>query len=65
MDGIERVAWIVARIFLIDNGRRLVVEPEDAIRIVRQVAAGRITEPALAAWFREAIRHETPPGAVG
>ncbi len=40
VDGIERVAWIVVRIFLADNGRHLVVEPKDAIRIVQQVAAG-------------------------
>lgn len=65
VDGIERVAWIVARLFLAANGRHLVVEPKDAIRIVQQVAAGRITEPALAAWFRETIRHEAPPGDFG
>lgn len=51
--------------FLADNGRRLVVEPKEAIHIVQRVAAGRVTEPALAAWFREAIRHEAPPGDFG
>lgn len=51
--------------FLADNGRRLVVEPKEAIRIVQRVAAGRITEPALAAWFRETIQHEAAPDDSG
>ena len=53
LDGNKRTAWVTARVFLADNGKRLRFAPVDAIRTMEQVAAGRIGEHALADWFRE------------
>jgi death-on-curing protein len=55
LDGNKRTAWIVARLFLADNGQRLVFDPADAIRTVQAVAAGRIGEADLAEWFRRRL----------
>ena len=52
IDGNKRTAWVVARLFLADNGRCLEFEPLHAIRIMEGVAAGNIEEAALADWFR-------------
>ena len=52
VDGNKRAAWVTARLFLADNGRRLVFDPIGAIRTMERVAAGRIPEDALADWFR-------------
>ncbi len=52
LDGNKRTAWVVARLFLADNGRCLEFEPLHAIRIMEGVAAGNIEEAALADWFR-------------
>ena len=54
-DGNKRTAWVIARLFLADNDRRLIFDPVDAIRTMENVAAGIISEPDLAAWFRERI----------
>lgn len=54
-DGNKRTAWIVARLFLADNGFRLKFEPLNAIKTVEEVAAGSMDEAALTAWFRERI----------
>lgn len=51
-DGNKRTAWVVARVFLADNGLRLTFDKLEAIRIVEALAAGQITEAGLAAWFR-------------
>ena len=55
VDGNKRTAWVTARLFLADNGRRLQFDPIDAIRTMERVAAGRIGEDELARWFRERI----------
>ena len=52
LDGNKRTAWVVARLFLADNGYGLEFEPLDAIRIMEGVAAGNIEEAALADGFR-------------
>ncbi len=52
-DGNKRIAWIAARLFLLDNGERLQFERADAISLIERVAAGVIDEAALAQWFRE------------
>ena len=52
VDGNKRTAWVTARLFLADNGRRLEFDPIDAIRTMERVAAGRIPEDELAGWFR-------------
>ena len=52
LDGNKRTAWIVARLFLMDNGTRIKFDPVQAIAIMEAVAAGTLTETGLAAWFR-------------
>ena len=54
-DGNKRTAWVVARVFLAENGAQLRFVQTDAIRIVEAVAGGRLSEPQLADWFRERI----------
>ena len=51
-DGNKRTAWVVARLFLADNGLRLRFDPADAIKTVEAVASSGIPESVLAAWFR-------------
>jgi death on curing protein len=52
-DGNKRTAWIVARLFLADNGFRLAFDKLDAIRTTEQAAAGLFGETELAEWFRQ------------
>nr|WP_294509578.1 type II toxin-antitoxin system death-on-curing family toxin [uncultured Rhodopila sp.] len=51
-DGNKRTAWVVARLFLADNGCILRFDPADAVRLMESLAAGTIEEAAVAAWFR-------------
>lgn len=55
VDGNKRTAWVIARLFLADNGYRFAFAPADAIRAVERLAAGEIDEAAFAAWIRERI----------
>ncbi len=55
MDGNKRTAWVVARLFLADNGYRANFNPLASVRIVEALAAGSLSENELAAWFRERI----------
>lgn len=52
-DGNKRTAWVVARLFLADNGCRLQFDKLEAVRIVEAVAAGSLSEGDLAEWFRQ------------
>ena len=52
VDGNKRVAWVVGRLFLLDNGYRLVFDPLEAIRIMESVAAGHAGEAELAEWLQ-------------
>ncbi len=54
-DGNKRTAWVVARLFLADNGYRSRFDPADAVRIIEAVASGTVPEAVLAAWFRERL----------
>jgi death-on-curing protein len=54
-DGNKRTTWVVARLFLADNGYRLKFDPTDAVRTMETVAAGALDEAALAEWFRQRI----------
>ncbi len=56
VDGNKRTAWVAARLFLADNGRRLEFDPLDAIRTMEDVAGGRIREADLAGWFRRHLK---------
>jgi death-on-curing protein len=53
VDGNKRTAWVIARVFLADNGCRLAFNPGDAVKITEMLAAGKIDEQQLAAWFRQ------------
>ena len=54
-DGNKRTAWVVARLFLADNGQRLHFDQLEAIRIMEAVAAGATDERSLSDWFRQRI----------
>jgi death-on-curing protein len=54
-DGNKRTAWVVARLFLADNGHTLRFDRIDAIKMVELLAAGTIDELAVAEWFRARI----------
>ena len=52
-DGNKRTAWVIARLFLADNGHQLRFDPAEAVRTIEAVAAGMLGEEQLAEWFRE------------
>lgn len=54
-DGNKRTAWVVARLFLADNGYRLRFDPADAVKTMEMVAAGALEEAQLGEWFRQRI----------
>lgn len=54
-DGNKRTAWVVARLFLADNGCRLQFDPADAVKTMEMVAAGLLEEARLAEWFRQRV----------
>lgn len=54
-DGNKRTAWVVARLFLADNGYRLRFGTQDAIQTVEALAAGTLDEKELADWFRHRL----------
>jgi len=54
-DGNKRTAWVVARLFLADNGFSLRFDPVDAIRTMLDVASGTMSEEQLAHWFRKRL----------
>jgi death on curing protein len=55
VDGNKRIACVAARVFLADNGFRLVFDPLEAVRTIETLAAGRMTEAELAEWFSARI----------
>ena len=55
VDGKKRTAWVVARVFLVDNNQNLEFDPFDAIRIMEGVAGGKVNEDELADWFRSCL----------
>ena len=56
VDGNKRTAWVVARLFLAANQVGLDFEREEAIRVMLELAAGRISEKQMAGWFRQRVR---------
>jgi death-on-curing protein len=54
-DGNKRSAWVLARVFLADNGFTLTFTAADAIAITQAVAAGTVSEEELASWYRARI----------
>jgi len=47
-----RAAWVLARLFLAEQGLRLEFDTADAIVVMEGVAGGVISETQLAEWFR-------------
>lgn len=56
VDGNKRTAWVLARLFLAANDHVLTFDPADAIRTVLALAAGELSEEALAEWFRQRLK---------
>jgi death-on-curing protein len=52
VDGNKRTAYVVAEIFLAVNGYKLISSDADSILTFVALAAGDLTEAALADWFR-------------
>lgn len=55
IDGNKRSAWVGARLFLRLNGVVLDFDKADATIMMQRLAAGEISEDAVAAWFRDRI----------
>lgn len=55
-DGNKRTAWVVARLFLADNGHRMSFERAEAVEAMVDLAAGAMSEPNFAAWLRSRLR---------
>ncbi|HWV61311.1 MAG TPA: type II toxin-antitoxin system death-on-curing family toxin [Sphingopyxis sp.] len=54
-DGNKRTAWVLARLFLAINGHDLRFEAQYAIDTMLALAAGTLSEAALADWFRDRL----------
>jgi death-on-curing protein len=52
VDGNKRVAWVMARVFLADNGFHLQFDPGDAVAATEGLASGRLKEAEFAEWLR-------------
>ena len=61
VDGNKRTAWVVARLFLADNGHGLAFDVDEAVQVMEQVAAGEISETELAHWLRERLVADQGP----
>jgi death-on-curing protein len=55
VDGNKRMAWIMARVFLLDNGFVMQFDQANAIATIEALAAGDIDEATLASWFRKCL----------
>lgn len=56
MDGNKRTAWVIARLFLVDNGYTLSYDQADAVQTMEALAAGTLQESQLAEWFRQRLK---------
>ena len=54
-DGNKRAAFLAAMIFLGLNGKDLDATEAEVVQVVTALAAGSLTEAALATWMRERI----------
>lgn len=54
-DGNKRAAYVAAELFLVLNGFRLVSSDEDKIATFLALAAGELSEDALADWLRSHV----------
>jgi len=56
LDGNKRTAFVVALVFLLDQGFELIATDQEAVTTMLSVAAGEMSEAELAVWFRGYIR---------
>lgn len=56
VDGNKRIALAAAAVFLEINGYELDAPEVEAAAVIQDVAAGKLTESALAAWFEKNSR---------
>lgn len=52
VDGNKRTAFAAAAVFLLDNGFLLLPDTDRNVHMFEELAAGNVTEDALAKWFR-------------
>jgi death-on-curing protein len=52
-DGNKRTAWVLARLFLALNNVEIVYAPEEAVRMVLELAAGELDEPTITDWLTD------------
>ena len=52
-DGNKRTAWVMARVFLTLNAVTIAFDKADATRTMLSLAAGDLSEDAMADWFRK------------
>jgi len=55
VDGNKRTAWVAARLFLRLNNARLAFDKAEATIMMQHLAAGELSEEAVAAWFRNRL----------
>lgn len=60
-DGNKRTALVVALVFLLDHGWLLTASDAATVEMVVALAAGEMSEEALAEWFRANISPEQRP----
>jgi death-on-curing protein len=63
-DGNRRTAWVIARLFLADNGFHLRFDPAQAVRVMEALASGSFTEARLAEWFCQRRAAAKPSAAA-
>jgi death-on-curing protein len=51
-DGNKRIAFVTMEVFLRMNGLRVQVAEEEVVAVMLELAAGALTEDALATWIR-------------
>lgn len=52
-DGNKRTDWVLARLFLVLNGVDIAYAPEEAVRMVLELAAGELDEVVISNWVTE------------
>lgn len=62
VDGNKRVALVVCRAFLLLNGQDLIAEQDEKVGVFLALAAGSLSEEALADWVRV---HQDGSGGTG
>lgn len=60
LDGNKRIAYVVARTFLLDNGYDLFASQADKVKIMVAVANGSLSEKRLAEWIRDRLESYRP-----